>query len=163
MGMSIYEIDRAITALADPETGEITDWEALDALQMAREAKLENVACWIKNLRAEASAIKAEEDALSARRKALESKGKSLEQYLANVLDGEKFQTAKCSVTWRKTTAVEITDARSAADWCEEHGLPDLVTYAAPRVSKTELGKLLRTKAEIPGAKLVKSMSMGVK
>lgn len=163
MGMSIYEIDRAIVALADPETGEIQDWEALDELQMAREAKLENVACWIKNLRAEAAAIKAEEDALSARRKALESKGKSLERYLGQALDGEKFQTAKCSVTWRKTSKVEVTDARSVANWCEEHGMQDLVVYAAPSVSKTELGKLLRAKAEIPGAELVESMSMGVR
>ena len=35
--MTLYEIDKMITDLADPETGEITDFEALDNLQMARD------------------------------------------------------------------------------------------------------------------------------
>ncbi len=48
--MTLYEIDKAITDLADPETGEITDFEALDNLQMARDQKIENIACYYKNL-----------------------------------------------------------------------------------------------------------------
>ena len=58
--MNIYQIDQEILNLVDPETGEIMDWEAFDALQMAREAKIENVACWYKNLVAEAAAIRQE-------------------------------------------------------------------------------------------------------
>ena len=45
--------------LIDQETGElISVSQALDALRMEREAKLENVACWVKNLSAEADAIR---------------------------------------------------------------------------------------------------------
>ena len=34
--MNIYEIEQAILNLVDPETGEIADFEALDALSMAK-------------------------------------------------------------------------------------------------------------------------------
>ena len=54
--MNLYEIDAAITACIDPETGEVLDEEALNALHMERSAKVESVALWIKNLNAEAAA-----------------------------------------------------------------------------------------------------------
>jgi ssDNA-binding Zn-finger/Zn-ribbon topoisomerase 1 len=72
--MNLYEIAAAITALVDPETGELLDFDAFDALNLERERKIENIGCWIKDLSAEAAAIKAEEDALKKRREALESK-----------------------------------------------------------------------------------------
>ena len=65
--MTIYEIDQAIMNCVDAETGEIIDTERLDKLQMERDAKLENVACWIKDLKAEAEALKAEKQALADR------------------------------------------------------------------------------------------------
>lgn len=163
MGLSIYQIDQAILGLVDPETGEIMDGEAFNLLQMEREAKLENVACWIKNLTAEGAALRAEEVALAERRKVLERKIDRLKKYLEAALNGEKFQTTKCSVTFRKTTKVEVTDAASVAVWCEDHGMGDLVAYSAPTVSKTDLARLLKTGTEIPGAEIVEGISMGVK
>ena len=76
--MTLWEIDQGIMACLDAETGEIIDPEMLTALSMEREAKLENVACWIKNLRAEAAAIKAEKDALAKREKAAAKKAEDL-------------------------------------------------------------------------------------
>ena len=64
--MKLYEIDREIEACIDFDTGEILDSERLDALQMERAAKLEGVACWIKNLTADAKAFREEEKALQA-------------------------------------------------------------------------------------------------
>ena len=53
---ALYDIDQDILDCVDLETGEILDTEKLDALQMEREAKLEGVALWVKDLRAEAEA-----------------------------------------------------------------------------------------------------------
>ena len=44
----------------DEETGEITNLDELDALQLERDEKIENIALWVKNLTADAAAIKAE-------------------------------------------------------------------------------------------------------
>ena len=62
--MTIYDIDSAIAALVDPETGELGDYEAFQRLQLAREAKIENLALLYKETRATAEAIKAEADKL---------------------------------------------------------------------------------------------------
>lgn len=108
--MTLWEIDQGIMACLDAETGEIIDPEMLNALSMEREAKLENVACWIKNLRAEAAAIKAEKDALAKREKAAAKKAEDLENWLVQALGGQAFNTAKCAVGFRKSSRVDVLD-----------------------------------------------------
>ena len=49
--MKLYEIDEAILNCIDTETGEIIDADQLDKLTMERDTKIENVACWIKDLK----------------------------------------------------------------------------------------------------------------
>ena len=51
--MKLYEIDEQILNCIDAETGEIIDADMLNALQMERDAKIEGVALWIKDLKAE--------------------------------------------------------------------------------------------------------------
>lgn len=161
--MNIYQIDQEILNLVDPETGEIMDWEAFDALQMAREAKIENVACWYKNLVAEAAAIRQEELNLQKRRKAVEKLAETREAWLEKHLDGQKFETARCSITFRKTTKVELEDEAAVIEWAQLHNRDDVLKYAAPSVNKTELTKVLKAEVEVPGAALVTGLSMGVK
>lgn len=161
--MNIYQIDQEILNLVDPETGEIMDWEAFDALQMEREAKIENVACWYKNLVAEAAAIRQEELNLQKRRKAVEKLAETREAWLAKHLDGQKFETARCSITFRKTTKVELEDEAAVIEWAQLHNRDDVLKYVAPSVNKAELTKVLKAEVEVPGAALVTGLSMGVK
>ena len=46
---SLYEINEAIMNTIDLETGEITDFDKFEALQMERNEKLENIALWVNN------------------------------------------------------------------------------------------------------------------
>lgn len=163
MGFSLYEIDRQILDLVAPETGEIMDGAAFDQLQMAREDKLEGIACFIKNNDAQAAAIRAEEKALAARRKVLENQTERLKNILAEALGGEKFQTAKVSVTFRRTSSVELVEPALAIAWAQTNGYNGLVKYKAPEIGKDDLGKLLRSGIEVPGVALVEGLSMGVK
>lgn len=105
--MTLYEINRDILALVN-EDGEIADIEAFEALNLAREQKIENVACWIKNLKADAAAIREEEKALSDRRRANENKAERLENFLAYALKGEKYNSPRVNITYRKSEAVEL-------------------------------------------------------
>lgn len=161
--MNIYQIDQEILNLVDPETGEITDWEAFDALQMARETKVENVACWYKNLMAEAAAIRQEELNLQKRRKALEKLAETREKWLEKALEGQKFETARCSITFRKTTKVELEDEDAVIEWARRNNRDDILKYTDPTVRRDELAKVLKAEAEVPGAALVTGLSMGVK
>lgn len=161
--MNLYQIDSALAECVDAETGEILDVEKLLELNMAREQKIENIALWIKNDVAEAKAIREEEKTLAARRQTLERAAESKKKYLDSVLNGEKFFTPRCSISYRKTTSVEVSDMGAVVAWMLANGHDGEVIYNAPTVSKTDLAPLLKNGAEIDGATLVQGMSMGVK
>ena len=107
---ALYEINQEILDCVDLETGEILDVEKLDALQMEREAKLEGVALWVKDLRAEAAAVKEEADKLTARKKALDNKIEGLKTWLLFALDGQKLKTPRCNVYQTHNQRVTVAD-----------------------------------------------------
>ena len=113
---ALYEIDNEILSCVDMETGEILDTEKLDALQMEREAKLEGVALWIKDMKAEAAAVKEEADKLTARKKALENKMEGLKAWLLMALNGEKLNTPRCKVYQTHNQRVVIDDEKALVD-----------------------------------------------
>ena len=103
--MTIFEIDEAILECVDLETGEIIDAERLDALQMERDKKIENVALWQKECIAEADAIAAEIRKLQARKASAERKAESLKSYLQMALEGSKFKTSRVNISYRRSQA----------------------------------------------------------
>ena len=153
--MTIYEIDEAILSCIDTETGEVIDTEQLDKLTMEREAKLENVACWIKELKAEAEALKAEKQALAERQKVAENKMESLKKYLAFALNGNAFKTTRASVTFRKSQAVEIADIYKLDE--------NYLRYKEPEADKTAIKEALKAGKEVVGATLVENTSVIIK
>jgi len=158
--MNLFEINAAIeTAFmncVDPETGEVIgDTAELDALQIQRDEKVENIACLIKNLKAEAEAIQNEERKLKSRRQACENHAEWLKRYLANNLQGEKFKSARVSISWRKSQAVEVEDVWKLPE--------EFVRMADPEPKKRELAEALKQGIEIPGAELVDNLSMTIR
>lgn len=158
--MTIYEIDQAIMECVDLETGEIIDTEQLDRLQMEREKKLENVACWIKDLKAEAEALKAEKQALAERQKVAENKAESLKKWLAYVLDGQKFRTSKCAVSFRSTESVEVT-TDGLNNLMKEHD--ELLTYKTPEPNKTAIKQAIKDGLSVQGVQLVQNINTIIK
>lgn len=134
MSMSIYDIDAAIVSLIDEETGEVSDEEAFDALQMERDKKVENIGLYFKDLQAEAKAIKEEEASLAARRKSVENKAERLKHLLEYALNGDKFNSPRLKVSYRKSSTVEL--AEGFTEWAEENA-DDLLTYSEPKPNKT--------------------------
>lgn len=153
--MRLYEIDEAILSCIDTETGEILDAEKLNALQIEREKKLENVALWIKNLTSDAEALKAEKQAFAERQKAAENKAESLKKWLTEALSGEKFKTTKVAVSFRKTKSVQVEDIWKLDD--------SFVKYAEPTADKAAIKKAIETGQEVTGATLVENVSISVK
>ena len=107
---TLYEIDKSIMECMDADTGEVTDFEALDSLLMQRREKIENIALYIKNLTSDAAAYKAEKEAFAEREKAAQTKIERLKGYLSYALEGQKFSTERCAVSFRKTQRVDILD-----------------------------------------------------
>lgn len=155
--MNLYEIDNAILSCVDPETGEIFDLEWLDKLQMERERKIENVLCWVKNLESDAEQIKAEEKALADRRKSAEAKADRLRSYIGGILNGEKFQTPKVSVSWRKSDGVVIDNLN------ELMKEDDYLTYKEPEPNKSKIKAAIKAGVVVPGAHLEERHNMSIK
>lgn len=155
--MTLYEINQAILDTVDQETGEIIDIDRLNALEMERDTKISNVACWVKDLKAEAEAIKAEKQALEKRQKAAENKAESLKQWLQTVLEGEKFKDARCSISYRKSERVVFSDNFPYSS------LPAQFKKVTIEPKKTEIKDYLKTGATIDGVELVPNTSIQIK
>ena len=158
--MTIYEIDQSIMECVDLETGEIIDIDKLNELELEREKKLENVACWIKDLKAEAEALKNQKQALAERQKVAENKAESLKKWLAYALQGEKFKTTKCAISFRKSEAVEVTD-EGLNNLMKEHD--ELLTYKAPEPNKTAIKQAIKDGLNVAGVQLVQNVSTIIK
>lgn len=157
--MTLFEINKAILEFdyeIDEETGEILNAEALDALQLAREEKIEGVGLWIKNLQAEAEAVKKEKDAMAERQRRLEKKAESLKDYLAYALQGEKFSTPRIAMSWRKSESVLIPDEALLDD-----RFVNITMVKKP--DKKLIKDTLKAGREVPGAELVTKQNLQIK
>ena len=158
--MSIYEIDDSILSLVDMETGEIEDEKRYDELQMERTKKVENIACYFKNLTAEAKAMKDEEANLAQRRKAVENKAERIKNLLVYALKGEKFESPKVRCSYRKAKSVQVDD--DFVSWAQEHA-DDLLTFKEPAPNRTAIKAALEDGREVEHAEIVTSESLQVK
>ena len=158
--MSIYDIDDSIMSLVDMETGEIEDEKRYDELQMERTHKVENIACYFKNLTAEAKAMREEEANLAQRRKAVESKAERIKALLVYALKGERFESPKVRCSYRKAKSVQVDDDFVA--WAQEHA-DDLLTYKEPTPNRTAIKAALADGREVEHAQLITNESLQVK
>lgn len=156
--MRLYEIPQAIENLIDPETGEITDVEELTRLTSRFENGLEWLALEVKNAAAEAEALKKEKESFAKRQQTAENRAKSLKNYLANILNGEKFKTDKVVVSFRKSEAVEV--GNEFQDWAMTNGQ---YLRVKTEIDKVSLKEDLKAGKEIPFAKLVTNQSIQIK
>ena len=167
--MKIYEIDMEIERVlndVDPETGEVLfDPELIEALQMERDEKVENLALAVKNLRAEVEAFKNEEKALAERRKVAENQAERAKKYLEYVLGGEKFKTTRVSVSY--TTSKSVETDKDFVKWAIAAHADHLLRYRDPEPDKTALKALLDGEGgeeSVDGhAKIVTNKSMIIK
>lgn len=161
--MNLYWVDNAIYKLYDefvnPETGELTDPDAFAEryaeLEISREEIIENTLLLYKNCVSDAEAIAAEIKTLKARQAALEKRADRLKADASDALNGEKFQTAKVAVSWRKSTAAEVDESL-----CPEEYITTKVTIAP---DKKAITAALKAGQEIPGCKLVERVNMSVR
>ena len=162
--MNLYEINEAVqTAFnlaVDPETGEVNEEQLvlLEMLEMERDKKIENIALLIKNLRADAAALKAEKDTFAKRQKQAENKVNSLLSYLESALNGEKFSTDKCAISWHRSSKIVLNEGTTVYDM-DTHFL----RMAEPELDKVAIKKALAEGLVVEGVHEEPSLSMTLK
>ena len=153
--MNLYEIDAEILGCVDVETGEIFDVEKFEELSLTRDAKIENICLWIKNLKAQAEALKAEKESFAQRQKAAETKMESLKRYISTYLEGTAFESAKVKVSFRKSEVVEIMEGAVIPD--------EYLRFKEPEVNKAELKAALKSGVHIQGVSIVENQNIQIK
>ena len=144
---ALYEIQGDILSCIDLKTGEIIDVERLHGLQMERRQKIRNIACWIKNLLADARAYEEEEKTFASRKIAAKNKADRLKQYLSDCLHGEKIQDKEFSIGWRKSQKIHIDEGAA---------IPAAYLIPVPdKVDKQGLKDSLRQGVLLPGITLM--------
>ena len=153
--MNLYDIDNAILSCVDMETGEIIDAEKLDELKMEKERKIRNIACWVKELNAEAEALKKQKDAFAAREKAAKNKAEGLKAYLSSYLDGKEAKGTEYQISFRASQATEITD---------EEVIPPAYRIPQPdKLDKAGILTALKGGTVIPEAQLIERKNIQIK
>ena len=170
--MKLYEVNAAIEEIfeqmVDPETGEIlSDSESLmaqlDSLQMERQRILEYLAKLVLNTRAEAAALKEEESRLKDRRSHLARRESSLMDVLDRECGGKKTDLGIATLSYRKTSRVEISDAEMAVRWLKRNKHTDCYRIPAPEVAKAEVKKLISQGTKVPGCAVVEDRSCSLR
>ncbi|MBO5841462.1 MAG: siphovirus Gp157 family protein [Clostridia bacterium] len=152
---ALYEIDAAILACVDMETGEIIDAERLAELHMEREQKVEAVALWYKNLLSDAAAYKAEKDAFAEKERVAKAKAERLKQYLADALQGSKFKTTRVNISYRKSDSVVVDDIMQ---------LPaQFLKYKDPEPDKLAIKQAITNGEVVDGARIETKQSVLIK
>ena len=145
--MTLYEIDAGIADCIDEETGEVLDYEKLDGLQIERDKKIENIVFAIENTENDILGLKEQEEIFKARRKVAEKKLENLKGYLSYALQGQKFETVRAKVTFRKSEAVIVENEELIpSDYWE--------TMETERLDLTAVKKALKAGEDVDGARL---------
>ena len=171
--MKLYEVNFAIEQLIaqldpNPETGEVrADIEEvvdqLAALQMERNSILEYLAKLVIDIRSDVTALKAEEKRLKERREKLTAKEERIMSILDRECNGQKTDCGIATVSYRKTSRVEISDAVAAIQYLMKYDHTDCVRMKDPEISKSGVKKLIQAGTEIPGCAVVEDYSCSLR
>lgn len=158
----LYEINQTLLNLRETEdgiictlTGELLTTADLEKLAVEKDKVIENLACWYKELETDADGIDAEIKRLQERKKAKKNKAEQLKKVLADELNGKKFETAKCAMSFRKSSSVVVDN---------EDSIPGgYLVEQKPKVDKTAIKKALNAGVEVAGCHLETKNNLQIK
>ena len=142
-------------------------FDTLDGIEQEFEDKAENVAAYIKSLKAEADDLKEEEAALNRRRKVKENQIDRLKDYLLHsmmTINRTKIDTPRAKLSIRNNAeSVQFDDEEQFIRLCLARGQDDYLRYKDPELNKTAVKKALQSGMEIDGARLIRTQSLIIK
>lgn len=159
----LYEIEADIEKIIeigadryiDGETGEIISKADFDALQMEWSQKVEGVALGYKNECSEADAIKQEIEALTERMNRHKKRAEGYKTFLASILGGKKFETARALIKPTKSKSCEWDG--------NTEGLENYLVPQEPKFNRAQALKDLKAGVNVPHCTLVEKTGVSIK
>lgn len=166
--MNLFEIKQEISNvydnLIDVETGEINEEavKQLENLTVQREEKIENTGLYLKDLKYKIEALKEEKRNIDKRLKTIENTETYLKNMLSAELKGQKFETPKTRISFRKSESVNVDDG--FIKYAKENGFDNLIrTKVTETADKTALKKLLEAGENIQFCSLEEKQNIQIK
>ncbi len=160
---NLYELKAeyitAIEEAFDEETGEILDPERLAQAGADFWDKVENVMCYIKNLKADAVALKEEKQKLAERQKVKENKAERLSKYLQDALEGQTFESPRGKISYRKSAALEV----DMEEFMKNESAELYLKYKEPELNKEAIKKAIKEGQSFEGAEIIERQNMQIK
>lgn len=152
----------------NPETAKAEMLEAwfdtLSGLEEEFNFKAENLAQYIKCLKAEAEDIDEEMKKLRARRDSRNRRIERLKNYLMENMEAvgiTKIDMPKAKITIKKSTpSIKFDNEKDFIEMLENSGRNNLLKYSSPEIRKSEIKKLIRSGEKFDGARLESGRSV---
>jgi len=146
----------------------LTAWfDTLEGIEGEFDEKAENIAIYIKQLKAEANILKFEKSAIAKRQSQKEREVKKLTAYLLNAMKAickNKVDMPHAVVSIRNNApSLVIDDEISFVKWAEENNLDNLLNYSMPEVKKNDVKALCKKGEEIPFVHMESKQSLSIK
>jgi hypothetical protein len=151
--MKLYEINNQLENIIEnnvSETGEIsTEIEKqIETLELQRKDKIQALALLYKDFNYFSDSIANEIKSLQQKKKTIENKINFIKAYLErNLAEGEKFNETNFTITWRKSTSIEVDPFINEKKFAEQ--FPDLVTIKI-ELQKSKIKDMIKTTGVIP-------------
>lgn len=172
--MKLYEITENYRQLFETfdDCDELSDeevqayFDTLEAIEGEFDVKAENIACFIKELNGEVDLLTAEINNLKARKS---SKDKLIDRLKDMLVDNmqavgiKKIDRPMAKLSLRNN-AQSVTFKKESAfiEWAKANNC-DFLRFKEPEISKTAVKQALQNGEEIPGAELVRTVSVIIK
>lgn len=154
----VRELTDALSLSVDAETGEIAEGAIaeLEAALKERDERVLDIACYYREVMAEAGAVKAEAERLRARMQVLTNRADRLKDLIAGALQpGETRSDARVRLSWRKTKSVVVSTVPEL--------LPAEFQRTKVEADKVALRKALDGGATIEGAYIAEDASLQIR
>ena len=176
--MKLYELTNDFAQLFEQfdeisELGDDTEeyqqawFDTISGIEEEFEVKAEQIAAYVKALKAEAEALKAEEAFLAKRRKTKEKQAERLKKYLLESMQaiGRKKIDRPMAVLSVRTCpeSVRFGDEKAFIDACMNSGHDEFLRYKTPEIDRAAVKEVLQRGEKVEGAYLARDQRIDIK
>jgi len=161
--MGLYEIgNQYMDFFEQVESGEIPEdaiSDTLEAMDGELAEKLDNVACYIKDLNAMAAAQDDESKALKEKSTANKNHANRMKNLLIACMikaHKKKIETPRNQISIRSGSKKVEVDSENFVKWATESGRDDLLRYKDPEPSLSAIGDAIKAEEDIKFAAIVR-------
>lgn len=162
--MKLYEIsaefEKVLAECIDQETGEITDIERLNELNIAMDEKVKNIAFYILNLKAEEKAIAEVLKKFLDKKKSISKKVEWWEHYLKEHTNAKDFSFPEVKVSYLRSEETIITDKEAFNKYWQRHKALGTIEV---KPDKKAIKEAIANGLKVKGVEIVEKKNIQIK